>query len=347
MPQINLYDNNHTGLSADITFSANTGGTYSLGNQVVPYEFDSDTLPGGYYFGTYSLFYSQWGQTCTIQILPPDSPTPTPTNTQTPTQTPTITPTNTETPTNTPTQTPTKTPNQSPDPTQTQTPTPSITPTHTPTQTQTPTNTNTPTNTQTPTTTPTPTTTLAGCCAPVITSIERSSFCAKTNLTINFNLPTGCVNNCQNIVLEKSTDGGLIWVFVSATSCVGNISANNQTITETTYYRINSICSNNLSSEYSNVVYLCNMCKSYRFQNNTASPKTITWIDCNDTTCSRSSETTIVVGANQTSALISCIQYGTPEWVGNINDITLIISDDDCGVEPCPCELIISAQYGN
>jgi hypothetical protein len=63
MPTIELYDNNHTGFNADITFSANTGGTYSLGNQVIPYTFYSN-----YPYGIYTLFYPQWEQTCTLEI---------------------------------------------------------------------------------------------------------------------------------------------------------------------------------------------------------------------------------------------------------------------------------------
>jgi hypothetical protein len=63
MPTIELYDNNHTGFNADITFSANTGGTYSLGNQVIPYTFYSN-----YPDGIYTLYYPQWGQTCTLEI---------------------------------------------------------------------------------------------------------------------------------------------------------------------------------------------------------------------------------------------------------------------------------------
>lgn len=63
MPTVQLYDNNHSGLTADITFSAITGGSSSLGTQTIPYVFVSD-MP----YGTYSLYYSQWGQTCTTII---------------------------------------------------------------------------------------------------------------------------------------------------------------------------------------------------------------------------------------------------------------------------------------
>jgi surface protein len=66
MPTVQLYDNNHSGLTADITFSAITGGSFSLGLQTIPYTFSSD-----YPYGTYSLYYSQWGQTCSVNIPEP------------------------------------------------------------------------------------------------------------------------------------------------------------------------------------------------------------------------------------------------------------------------------------
>jgi len=66
MPTVQLYDNNHAGLNADITFSAYTGGTYSLGLQTIPYVFVSD-----YPYGYYDLTYSQWNQVCSLFIVPP------------------------------------------------------------------------------------------------------------------------------------------------------------------------------------------------------------------------------------------------------------------------------------
>jgi hypothetical protein len=62
---VELYDNNHTGLIADITFNAWTGGTSTLGLQTIPYAFLTN-----YPYGTYDLYYSQWEQTCSITILP-------------------------------------------------------------------------------------------------------------------------------------------------------------------------------------------------------------------------------------------------------------------------------------
>jgi hypothetical protein len=328
MPIINLYDNNHLGLTASITFNADTGGTYSLGNQVVPYEFDSDTLPGGYYFGTYSLFYSQWGQTCTIQILPPDSPTPTPTNTQTPTQTPTITPTNTETPTNTPTQTPTKTPNQSPDPTQTQTPTPSITPTHTPTQTQTPTNTNTPTNTQTQTQTPTPTTTPASCCAPVITSISHSSICAlptSVSVTINFTIPN-CSSPCTGLVYQRSYDN-INWTPFGGASCSVTSVSFSLNITGVTYFRLFMSCQN-LQQVASQPVTICKICYEYSITNSSnINSNNVTYNDC--VTCS-----TIVELLSPGQTITRCANF-TP--VGQ--EIVATPIGNCTNIAACPCDI--------
>jgi surface protein len=61
-----ITDNNHTGLQAYITFSAQTGGTYVIGSQTIPYIFESD-----YPWGTYELYYSQWNQTCTLEYTEP------------------------------------------------------------------------------------------------------------------------------------------------------------------------------------------------------------------------------------------------------------------------------------
>lgn len=111
---------NYEGLTADITYFPETGGTINLGSHIIPYNYVTD-----YYFGIYELYFELYDTTCTLEINSGVSPTPTPT----PTITPSITPTNTVTPTITPTTTPTVTPNAS------QTPTPSVTATLTPTPT--------------------------------------------------------------------------------------------------------------------------------------------------------------------------------------------------------------------
>lgn len=103
---------NYIGQIANITYYPTTGGTISLGANVIPHTFDLE-----YFYGTYELYFAEFGTTCFTYINEP-TPTPTPTNTQTPTETttPTITqtPTNTSTPTTTPTTTNTPTPTSTP-----------------------------------------------------------------------------------------------------------------------------------------------------------------------------------------------------------------------------------------
>lgn len=89
-----------SGLTTEVTFFPETGGTVDLGFQVFPFSYVAD-----YYYGTYSCYVPTYAYTYTIAVL---GPTPTPTVTST--TTPTNTPTNTETPTTTPTETPTSTP---------------------------------------------------------------------------------------------------------------------------------------------------------------------------------------------------------------------------------------------
>ena len=140
---VSIFSVNLSGLTTEVTFFPETGGTINLGTQVFPFSYISD-----YYYGTYNCYVPTYAYTYTIVV-----PGPTPTPTVTPTNTPSPTPTNTETPTNTPSETPTQTPTNTE--TGTPTPTPTVTNTETPTNTPTPTNTGTPT--ETPTQTPTPT----------------------------------------------------------------------------------------------------------------------------------------------------------------------------------------------
>jgi hypothetical protein len=116
---------NLSGLTTEVTFFPETGGTVNLGNQVIPFTYYSS-----YYYGTYSCYVPTYNYTYDLVILGP-TPTPTTTNTQTPTntptntqtQTPTVTPTNTVTQTATPTIPPTPTPTSTIPPTPTPTPT--------------------------------------------------------------------------------------------------------------------------------------------------------------------------------------------------------------------------------
>jgi hypothetical protein len=109
--QIILSNPPYTSFIADITFSAQTGGTISFGSHMTPYTVDLD-----YYYGTYQLCYSAFNKCCEVVIVAP-TPTPTPTNTQTPTNTPTPSITASATPTVTPTTTPTTTRTPTPTPT--------------------------------------------------------------------------------------------------------------------------------------------------------------------------------------------------------------------------------------
>lgn len=119
---------NLSGLTTDVIFYPESGGTIDLGTQIFPFTYYST-----YTYGTYNCYVPTYNYTYTFIIA---SPTPTPTNTPTNTVTPTNTqtPTNTETPANTPTPsvtigvTPTNTPTNTETPTPTPTPTPTTTP---------------------------------------------------------------------------------------------------------------------------------------------------------------------------------------------------------------------------
>jgi hypothetical protein len=152
---IRILSDNLSGLTTNVTFLPQSGGTISLGTQVFPFNYISE-----YVYGTYNCYVPTYGYTYSLDVLGP-TPTPTVTSTTTPTTTPTQTPTNTSTTTQTPTNTETSIVSSTPTQTPTNTPTPTntSTPTQTPTNTETPTNTPTPTNTETPTNTPTPTNT--------------------------------------------------------------------------------------------------------------------------------------------------------------------------------------------
>ena len=166
---IRILSDNLSGLTTNVTFLPQSGGTISLGTQVFPFNYISE-----YVYGTYNCYVPTYGYTYSLDVL---GPTPTPTTT--------VTQTNTSTPTETPTQTPTQTETPTP------TPTNEDTPTQTPTNTETPTNTPTPTNTETPTNTPTPTNT------------ETPT--PTTPLTLYYNTTPTCdtINPFNNVVLDN------------------------------------------------------------------------------------------------------------------------------------------------
>jgi hypothetical protein len=190
-----IYSVNYSGQTAAITYYPSSGGTINLGNQVLPYFYETQ-----YYAGTYDLtFINAGGKFCEIFIVAEPTPTPTVTPTTTPTTTLTSTPTPTSTttltatptqtatntPTNTASNTPTQTSSNTPTPTQTQTPsnTPTKTPSQTPTQTATNTPTNTASNTPTQTATNTPTQTSTSTQTPTNTASNTPTQTASNTPT--------------------------------------------------------------------------------------------------------------------------------------------------------------------
>jgi hypothetical protein len=229
---VSIFSENLSGLTTEVTFLPQTGGTVDLGEQVFPFSYIAD-----YYYGTYNCYVPTYAYTYTV-VVPAPSPTPTPTNTETPSPTPTNTPsetptntptlTNTLTPTNTPSETPTSTPTPTPTNTETPTETPTPTNTETPTETptQTPTNTETPTQTPTVTQTPTPTHNRFGFA--VFTGSSSNDACSQVNIpttiygdeslfdqnTIFYNDFSGPVTidmegfyNYDQVVVELNSDG--------------------------------------------------------------------------------------------------------------------------------------------
>lgn len=169
---IRILSDNLSGLTTNVTYLPQSGGTINLGQQVFPFNYISE-----YVYGTYNCFVPTYGYTYSLEVLGP-TPTPTVTSTPTNTSTPTQTPTNTSTPTQTPTTT------------------------QTPTITNTPTNTQTPTQTNTGTPTPTPTnlpiTTYYYSTNPVCISSDifenvvlDNDFCDSTTITSSTVLPDG------------------------------------------------------------------------------------------------------------------------------------------------------------
>lgn len=101
MPEVvQITSQNFEGQIALVTFYPCTGGTITIGYVTIPYNYEAD-----YYFGTYTLYFPEYNETCDFSI-PCPTPTPTPTKTTTPTRTnPKLTPTRTPTKTATPTST--------------------------------------------------------------------------------------------------------------------------------------------------------------------------------------------------------------------------------------------------
>jgi len=214
MPTALIQSVNYEGQYGDITFNPQTGGTVSVGVQLLPYNYVAD-----YVYGVYIVCFSAFSICCEFNLL---APTPTPTATIT--KTPTITPTETSTPTTTPTPTIT--------PTMTMTPTPSIifcvdcvesgytyvfdcaptpsvtrTPSVTPTITYTPTQTSSNTPTETPTSTQTPTITKTSTQTPTITKTSTPTITLTPTGTNPPSVPECAVifNSGQNVFFYNVT----------------------------------------------------------------------------------------------------------------------------------------------
>ena len=168
---VRILSNNLSGQTTNVTYLPDTGGTISLGTQVIPFNYISS-----YYYGIFECYVPTYGYTYSLNV-----PGPTPTPTITPTQTSTSTPTPTVTPGLSPTSTETQTPTPTETLTQTPTPTETFTSTPTETPTETPTNTVTPTPTETPTQTPTPTNTRYYFL--VVSGLTNDDACWETNTT--------------------------------------------------------------------------------------------------------------------------------------------------------------------
>ncbi len=83
---ITITSSNFNGQLADITFYPCSGGSISLGYQLLPYVYEQDN-----YEGNYDIYISGYNKTCQLVIACP-TPTQTPTQTGTPTPTPTPNP---------------------------------------------------------------------------------------------------------------------------------------------------------------------------------------------------------------------------------------------------------------
>ena len=63
MNTIEITSVNYNGQTANVTFSADTGGIISIGYVTLPYQFTSD-----YIYGTYDLYFPIYGTHCYLVI---------------------------------------------------------------------------------------------------------------------------------------------------------------------------------------------------------------------------------------------------------------------------------------
>lgn len=87
---VRILSDNLSGLTTNVTYLPESGGTIDLGVQTFPFNYISD-----YYFGTYNCYVPTYATTYSVEVPEPEAdPTPTSTETPTPTVTPSSTPWN-------------------------------------------------------------------------------------------------------------------------------------------------------------------------------------------------------------------------------------------------------------
>jgi len=102
MTSVLISSTNFNGQIGNITFYPEVGGVVNIGLQTIPYTYTANDI-----YGTYSIYFSGYPETCTVTILNPFTPldcdltinSTTPSSTPAPTSTPASTPVQTSTPT--------------------------------------------------------------------------------------------------------------------------------------------------------------------------------------------------------------------------------------------------------
>jgi hypothetical protein len=82
MSGVRILSNNLSGLTTNVVYYPQSGGTIDLGTQVFPFEYITD-----YFYGTYNCYVPLYDYNYSLSVVE-QSPTPTPTITPTPTPTP-------------------------------------------------------------------------------------------------------------------------------------------------------------------------------------------------------------------------------------------------------------------
>jgi len=79
---VKILTQNYSGVTANITFYPDTGGTIDVGSHVVPYDYYAE-----YYYGNFELYFPEYGDTCFFTVPNPVTPTTTTTTTILPPET--------------------------------------------------------------------------------------------------------------------------------------------------------------------------------------------------------------------------------------------------------------------